>query len=162
MCKYPHNTLIAKYARPRTVDAPLTLIFGLWKSACCCYFHFYRLPLSHEWMSATNQNRNYPWCTAIDWRHCVDGHSQNGAVPVLVYLLPIHGANTSVTHNSDQITVQLPYLQNRKSLTLRWRSLEYIAHSSSAAFKNSFNYDLNLLVVFLTDCDSTLWQSQMQ
>jgi hypothetical protein len=35
----PHNALITKYARPRTVDAPLALIFRIWQGAggyCFC------------------------------------------------------------------------------------------------------------------------------
>jgi len=41
---------------------------------------------------------------------------------VLLSLRPIKAANTSIMPNSDQSTVQLPYLHNHKLLTLRWRS----------------------------------------
>jgi hypothetical protein len=53
------------------------------------------------------------------WRF-VDAHAKNGAVTVLVSLLPIEAANTSVMHNNDQVTGELPYLQDDKSLTLCW------------------------------------------
>ena len=35
----------------------------------------------------------------------MEAHFQNGAVTVLLYLLPQNAANTSAMHNSDQITV---------------------------------------------------------
>jgi len=60
--------------------------------------------------------------TTNRWRS-VDTHPQNGVVTIQVYLLPIQAANMSVMHNSDQITVQWPYLQDHKSLTLCWRSI---------------------------------------
>ena len=65
-------------------------------------------------------------------------------------------------HNSNQITVWLPYLQNHKLLTLCWRWFECIVHSTSAAIDNGFHHDVNFLVVFLTDWDFALWQSWAQ
>jgi hypothetical protein len=52
----------------------------------------------------------------------MDAHPQNGVVMVLLSVLTMRAANTSVMHNSDQITVELPYLQNHQSLMLCWRS----------------------------------------
>jgi len=95
------------------------------------------------------------WCS-------VDPHLQNGAVPVLLSLLPIKTANTSVRNNSDQITVWLPYLHIHKSLTLSWHWFWWIVHSIYAAIDNSFHYILNFLVVFLTDWDLALWESRAQ
>jgi hypothetical protein len=43
----------------------------------------------------------------------------NRVVIVLQSILPIKAANTSVMHNSDQLTVQLLYLPDQKSLMLR-------------------------------------------
>jgi hypothetical protein len=40
-------------------------------------------------------------------------------VTVLLSLLPIKAANTSVMHNNDEVTGELLYLHNHKSLTLR-------------------------------------------
>ena len=113
-------------------------------------------------MSATHRNINYPRCVAgYCWRSD-DAHSQNGAVTVWLSLLPIKAANTSVMHNSDQITVELPYIQNHKSLILRWPSFQWIVHSTSAAVDNSFHHDLNLLEVVLADWDLALWQRRAQ
>jgi len=60
--------------------------------------------------------------------------------------------------NSDQITGQLPYLQDQKSLSLRWCSFKYIVHSKPAAINNWIDNCLNLLAAFLPDGDSALWE----
>jgi len=70
---------------------------------------------------------------------------------VLVSLIPIKAANTSVMPNGDQSTVYLWYLHDHKLLTLCWRSFYRIAHSTSAAIDSSFHHDLNLLEVFLPE-----------
>ena len=49
----------------------------------------------------------------------VDTHFPNGAVTTLLSVLPIKTANTVVLHGSDQINIELPYLQDQKSLMLR-------------------------------------------
>jgi len=49
----------------------------------------------------------------------VDAHAKNGAVTVLLSLLPIEAANTSIMYNNDKVTGELPDLQDYKSLTLR-------------------------------------------
>jgi len=113
-------------------------------------------------MAATNCNTNYPRCKVKNRWHCIDALSQNAAVTVLLSLLPIRAANASVMHNSNRITVWLPYLQHHKSLTLRWPSFWCIVHSTSAAIDNSFYHDLNLLVFILRDWDLALWRSQAQ
>jgi len=41
---------------------------------------------------------------------------------VLVSLLPIKVANTSVLHNNAHVIGEIPYFQDLKSLTLRLRS----------------------------------------
>jgi hypothetical protein len=51
----------------------------------------------------------------------------NRVVIVLQSILPIKAANTSVMHNSDQLTVQLLYLPDQKSLMLRWCSFQKLA-----------------------------------
>jgi len=43
-------------------------------------------------------------------------------VTVLLFQLLIQAANASVMHNSDQLTFQLPYLPDQKSLMLGSRS----------------------------------------
>jgi hypothetical protein len=45
-------------------------------------------------------------------------HDKNGAVTVLLPLLPIKVSNMAVMHNNDQVTRQLTYLQDHKSLKL--------------------------------------------
>ena len=81
---------------------------------------------------------------------------------MLLSLLPIQAANTSVRHNSNQVTVQLPDLQDHKLLTLPRPSFECIVHSTSAAIVNRVHHDLNFLGIILADRDSTMWQSRAQ
>jgi len=47
---------------------------------------------------------------------------QHGAVTMSLSLLPIKAATRLVVHNSKQISFPLPYLQDLKSLMLRWHS----------------------------------------
>jgi len=80
------------------------------------------LPISHQWMSGTNQNLDYPRCNAkVHWGS-IDAHSQHGTGAVLLSVSSTNIANTSVIPNSDHITIQLPYSQDQESLTLCWRS----------------------------------------
>jgi len=102
-------------------------------------------------MSATNRNLDYPRWQANNRWGSIDAHSQNGTVTMLQSLLSIKAANTSVMHNSNQITVLLPYLQDQKSLTLHWQSFKCIVNSTSAAIDNCFHNNLTLLAIFLTD-----------
>jgi len=110
-------------------------------------------------MAATSRNISYSRCTAKNSWRSVDAHTKIGALTVLLSLLPIEAANTSVMHNIDQVTGALRFLQDHKSLTLRWPSFQCIVHSSSAAVHNCFHPDLTVPVGFLLDWDSTLWQS---
>jgi len=64
--------------------------------------------------------------------------------------------------NSDQSTVELPSLDNHKSLMLSWRSFYSIVHSISAAIDSSFHHNLNFSEVFLPELDLALWQSRAQ
>jgi len=49
------------------------------------------------------------------------GYFQNWAVTVMLSILPIKAANMLIMHNSDKITIKLPYLQDQNSLMLFWR-----------------------------------------
>ena len=69
-------------------------------------------------MAATSRDITYSGCKAKNRSRSVDAHAKTGAVTLLLSLLPIEAANTSVMHNNDQVTGDLPYLQDHKSLTL--------------------------------------------
>jgi hypothetical protein len=113
------------------------------QGACCWCFCQLWLPISHIWMSATNRNISYSWYTAKDRWRSVDAHAKNGAVTVLLSLLPVKAANTTVMHNNDQVTGELPDIQDHKSLTLRWRScLQWGGDHIVISFTNkSCHYD---------------------
>jgi len=147
---------------PQIIDAPLTLILRMGWWLCCCLCCLYTMRICRLCITATRSLFNdHPYKTTNHWR-CIVAHSQHGAVTILQSLLPMKAANTSVMHNSDLITVQLPYLQDHKLLTLHWRSFQCIAHSTSIAIDNCFHHDLNWLIFFLSDRDSALWQSRPQ
>ena len=80
---------------------------------------------------------------------------------MLLCLSPIKAAHTSVMNNNDQVTGELPYLQDHKLLMLWWCSFQCIVHSTSAAVNNCFHHDPTALVVFLCNWDSALWQSRV-
>ena len=52
------------------------------------------------------------------------------------HFLPIKAANTSVVHNSDQLTFQVPHLQDRKLLTHQWCSFQTIVAMRPIAFSH--------------------------
>jgi hypothetical protein len=81
----------------------------------------------------------------------VDTDSENRVVPILLSLSPIEASNSAVIHNRGRISIQLPYLQNQKLLTLHSRSCYCIVHWTSAAINNRFHYYSNWLVVFVAD-----------
>jgi len=134
------------------------LRMGRWP--CCYLFCQLKLPICLLCVTTTKSVVNYrTYKTTNRWRS-VDPHAENGAVTVLLSLLPIEAANTSIMHNNDQGTSELPYLQDHKLLTLHWCSFYCIIHLTSAAIHNCFHLDLTVPVGFLLDWDWTLWQSR--
>ena len=121
-CLQPIGTWITQDAKLIIVDAALTLILRMWHGACRCSLSQWRLTISAKWISTTNWKINYPRCEAKTHWRSVDAHSQDAAGSMSLSHLPIKAPNISVMHHSNQTVVQLPYLQNHKSLTLRWRS----------------------------------------
>jgi hypothetical protein len=116
------DTCITQYPIPEIVDTPLTLIFRMGQGACRYYFSLGRCPIPWLWMVATDRRLAYPRCRAKNLWLSVVAHFQNGAVTVSYTLLPKKAASSLVMDSSDPVTFQLPYLQDLKSLTLRWRS----------------------------------------
>jgi len=133
--------------------------FSGWGTEHVAFVFPQRWSIPHLWMSATNPQLDYPRCKAKNHWHSIDTHFQNGAVKVTLALVAIMAANTLVMHNSDQITLQLPYLQFNKSWILCWPWLWYISLSPSIAIDNCIHNFLNLSVAFLTEWDSAHWKS---
>jgi len=77
------------------------------------------LPIHPLCMNTTKLQVNYRTYKTTKGFCSVDAHAKNGAVTVLLSLLPMKGANTSIMRKHDQVTGELPYLQDRKSLRLR-------------------------------------------
>jgi len=120
----PIRTEITQDANLNIIDPPLLLILRMGQWPCyslCCLF---KLLISRLCISSTKSPFNYRtyknknrWCS-------VDAHFQSVAVILSVSLLPMKAANMLVMHNSEQISAQIPYLQDRKLLMLRWHSIE--------------------------------------
>jgi len=92
----------------------LTLILRMGQWPCCCFFCQYKLPICRLCLTVTKSLCNYHTYKTQNHLRSVDAHSHNGAVTVLLSLVPITAANTLVLPNSDQITIQIPYLQEHK------------------------------------------------
>jgi len=48
----------------------------------------------------------------------VDAHCKNGVMTMLLSLSSIQAANTSIMNTYDEVTCELPYIQDHKLLTL--------------------------------------------
>jgi len=94
----------------------------MWQWAWCYCFWLGRKPIRRLWMAATIHHWSYPRCTAKNCWHSIDVHFQNWALTVWFTLLPRMDVSMLVMDSTDHVTIQLPYLQHSKSLTLRWRS----------------------------------------
>jgi len=69
-------------------------------------------------ITATKQHFQYLTYKTKNCECSVDTHFRNGAVTKSLSLLPTNAVYTSVMHNSDQITFQLPYIQDQKSVAV--------------------------------------------
>jgi len=63
-------------------------------------------------MAVTNRHLGYTRCTAKNRSRSVDAHVQNGVVTVLYAVLPRKAVITSGMDSSDQVSFQLPYLED--------------------------------------------------
>jgi hypothetical protein len=95
------RALINHPARPKIVDAPLTLIFRMGQGACLFFFWVRKRPIHPLWTFASNHHLDYSWCkTKNHWR-AVDYHVQNGATSVSLLCLGINAADSSEKDNSE-------------------------------------------------------------
>jgi len=117
-----HDHTYKTINRWRSVDALLTLIPTIGQWPCCCLFCLWKLPICRFWLMPTKSLFNYHTYRTKNHWHSIDAHSQYGAVSMMQFHLAINAGNMSVVPNSNQITIQLPYLQQQKSLMLRWSS----------------------------------------
>jgi hypothetical protein len=69
-------------------------------------------------MSDSNRNITYSRCKRKNVSLSVDADAKNGVATPVSSLLPLKAANTSVMDNNDQLTGELPDLQEYKLLTL--------------------------------------------
>jgi len=73
-------------------------------------------------MSATSRHFDNAWCKGKNRWCSVDVHFQTGGETWSRSFLRVKATYMLVINNSDQINIELPYLQHQKLLTLRWRS----------------------------------------
>jgi len=136
------------------------LIFRMGLGACRFGLYPWLWPIPHVCISATNRHLDYPRCKAHNCWCSFNKHFQDPAVTVALSLMPMKATNILVMHNSNHMTVELPYLQDRKSLTLHWHSFYCIIHWQSASIDDCIHNYLTSLVAFQADWDWALWQSR--
>jgi len=68
------STYITNDARPKIIEATLTLIFSMGQGACRFCFGCVRQPIPYLWMSGTNCHVDNPWCESKSCRHSVNAH----------------------------------------------------------------------------------------
>jgi hypothetical protein len=108
-CLQPIGTYDTQHAKLKLVDAPLPLMLGMGKWPCCYLFCQYKLPIRPLCITTTKSLVNYCTYKTTNWWRSSDAHVKNGVVTMLLSLLPIQAANTSVMQNNDQVTGELPY-----------------------------------------------------
>jgi len=64
----------------------------------------------------------YPGCETFNHWHSFDARFHDGAWIMLLLLLPINEANTSVMASCNQCPLWVPRMQDLKSLMLHWRA----------------------------------------
>ena len=103
-CLRRFGTYLIQDAKLKIVDSTLPLILRMGRWLSCCHFCQWQLPVHQLCITATKSLCNYhTYKTTNCWRS-VDAQYQNGVLTMLPSLLPIEPGDTSVIHNSDQIT----------------------------------------------------------
>jgi len=118
----PRHHSITMLTRLKIVDAQLRLIFWMGHGAWYYYFWVGRQPILSLWIAATNCHLGYPRYTAKHRWFSVEVHFHNGAVIVSFTVLPRKAARINIVDCSDNVSIQLLYLQDWKLLTLCWHS----------------------------------------
>jgi len=71
----------------------------------------------------TNASRfDYQWWKAKNRWRSIDAHFHAGARSMSLYFVPMKAANTFIIYRNDHIALDLPDLQDKKPLKLRWHS----------------------------------------
>ena len=93
---------------------------GRWR--CCNLFCQYKWHIRTLCITPTKSLLIYGSYKSTNCCRSIDALANNGAVTVLLSPLPINAVNMTVMHNKDQVTVELRYIHDLTSLTLRWPS----------------------------------------
>jgi len=114
--------MITQYARPKIVDALLTLIFTMGLHICHALFCLNGPPLLHIWIIARKRGLHYPrsktrncWCS-------VDVHFVDGATFMPFTVLPETAPITPNMNYCHKVTLRWCKMQDQKLLMLHWRS----------------------------------------
>jgi len=97
-------------------------MLGMGRWPCCYLFCKKKRHIRPLCITMTRSRVKYHTYKTTNHWHSVDAHAKDGAVTVLLSPFTIKVVNTSVMHNNDQVTAELPYLQDHKLLMLCWRS----------------------------------------
>jgi len=119
-CLQPIGGSITYDSQCTSIDAELMVITRMGRWPCCCLFCQWMMRIHRLYIIATRSPFIYhSYKTGNHWLSVVV-HSGNGVENVLRCRLPFNAAIPSVMHNSYLITDQLLYVQDHKSLNLRW------------------------------------------
>jgi len=113
-----------------SVDALLMLCWRSVDAHCQVKWHqdwrfcLERQPILQLWANSVAHPLDYTRCnTQIRWRS-VDAHFQTGAVTMMLFLLHIKAADTSIMGKCHSIALGLYKMQHPRLLTLCWRSVD--------------------------------------
>ena len=95
----PISGVITQDARPKIIDAPLTLIFMNGLGVFRFLFELQRLPILRLWQRTTCRPQDYPKYTNNNCWCSVDAHFWDVVGRVSQFILIIKAANTSKSNN---------------------------------------------------------------
>ena len=122
VCFRSRVTHMTEDAKPRIVDALLTLIFKIGQEGYCYLLGQSQQPILHLRHSTTYCLWHYPGCkTKNRWRSA-GAYCQLKVGRVSERILPVTATDSSIMYNHDQINFELPDLPDLESLTLGWHS----------------------------------------
>jgi len=132
-------------ARPKMVDAPLTLISIIGQSACRFLFGLQRRPILSVCIKTSKSLIHYLTYKTINRWCSVDAQFQNWAGSVSLSLLPIKAAYTSVMNVSDQTPCRVTMMQSQTLLTHCWHSFSQWGRQCVTV---SFAYKCSLYLIY--------------
>jgi len=84
--KRQYRCCLARLARPKIVDPPLTLNFRMRQGVWGFLFCLWSQPILHRWMVSPDRQADYQWCKTKNRSHSVDAHFALGVSTICYHL----------------------------------------------------------------------------